>query len=89
MFEDVKVIVGGCLQLSLVPTPFLLPLFDWLQHTKTEGEGLGDLYVHSNVIGRHTEEWRTMRISKCFLSRDLKNRMIERQCQYNSLFGRF
>ena len=37
MFEDVKVIVGGCLQLSLVPTPFLFPLFDWLQHTQNEG----------------------------------------------------
>ena len=27
---------------SLIPKPFLLPVFDRLQYTKTEGEGLGE-----------------------------------------------
>ena len=47
LLEAVEVATGVDLALfvhlpSLIPRPSLAPGFDWLQYTKTEGEGLVD-----------------------------------------------
>ena len=34
---------------SLIPRPFPPPVFDSLQYTNTEGEGLGDLVMYGDV----------------------------------------
>ena len=34
---------------SLIPRPFLPPVFDHLQYAKMEGEGLGDLVTFGDI----------------------------------------
>jgi len=42
----------GEFQCSLIPWPFLLPVFDHLQYVNMEGGGLGDLVTCGNVRDR-------------------------------------
>ena len=51
---------------SLVPRPFLPPVFDRLQYAKTEGEGLGDR-VTCVMSGRREGGGARQRISRSFL----------------------
>ena len=63
-------ITANIIYLSLVPRPFPPPVFDRLQYTNTEGEGLEDLvtcgYVRQTE-GRHTGGGARRGISKHFL----------------------
>ena len=78
---------------TLVPKPFLLPVFDRLQYAKTEAEGLGEsrswrqVNVRVDVRGAVPDE-ESWGPSCNILSKKLETVTFERQHQYSLLFGK-